>query len=125
MSADPPAAGSPPPGAGPAGAAQRGLFRLASGRLSWRAIALTTLVALAALGALSTLGWRRHTRERRGYEHALEETLDKLVTAQEGFFYDSTRYAGALAMLPSIRPAPDVHVRIVVATPRSWWGSAT
>jgi hypothetical protein len=99
--------------------------RLLGRPVSWREIAIATLVALVTLGLLSTFAWRRHTRERRGYEHSLQETLDKLVTAQEGFFYDSTRYAGTLAALPSIKPAPDVHVRIVVATPRSWWGSAT
>jgi hypothetical protein len=86
-------------------------------------------VALAAaiiivLGALALLLHRRGGSERRRYESLLKDTLDRLVTAQEGFYYDSSHYARSLGALPTLKLPRGVHVEIT-ATPRSWWGTAT
>jgi hypothetical protein len=63
--------------------------------------------------------------ERRRYEASLRSALDRLVTAQEGFYYDSTRYTPLLRSLPSMRLPDGVHVEIFSTDRRSWWGVAT
>ncbi|HEY2375305.1 MAG TPA: hypothetical protein VGH98_04965 [Gemmatimonadaceae bacterium] len=62
---------------------------------------------------------------RRRYESLLASSLDHIVTAQEGFFYDSTRYVASLRALPTIHLPPGVHVTLYTPDPRSWWGIAT
>jgi hypothetical protein len=47
------------------------------------------------------------------------------VTAQEGFYYDSTRYTPSLQALPTVRLPDGVHVQIFSPDRRSWWGVAT
>lgn len=63
--------------------------------------------------------------ERRRYEAILKTSLDRLVTAQEGFYYDSTHYAAALHALPTLKLATGVHVQLFNPDRRSWWGIAT
>ena len=84
------------------------------------AVAIVVIVILAA-----TLHYRGGS-QRREYEKLLRDSLDRLVTAQEGFYYDSTKYTASLAALPSVRLPSDVHVRLFNdANRRSWWGVAT
>jgi hypothetical protein len=64
-------------------------------------------------------------RHRREYDAVMLSTLDRLLTAQEGFFYDSSHYVGSLSALPTVRIPPAVHVELVNPDPRSWWGVAT
>jgi hypothetical protein len=63
--------------------------------------------------------------ERRRYERVLTAALDRLVTAQEGFYYDSTRYTASLRALPTVQLPPGVRVQIFNPDRRSWWGVAT
>lgn len=63
--------------------------------------------------------------ERRRYDAILKASLDRLVTAQEGFYYDSTHYATALRALPTMKLATGVHVQLFNPDRRSWWGIAT
>jgi hypothetical protein len=63
--------------------------------------------------------------ERRQYDAAMRATLDKLLTAQEGFFYDSSHYVGSLRRLPTVKITQGVHVELVNPNPRIWWGIAT
>jgi hypothetical protein len=63
--------------------------------------------------------------ERRQYEASLRSALDRLVTAQEGFYYDSTRYTASLRSLPTVHLPEGVHVEIFSPDRRSWWGLAT
>jgi hypothetical protein len=81
------------------------------------AVLLVLIVALA-------LHYRGGS-ERRRYDAILRASLDHIVTAQEGFYYDSTRYAAALRSLPTVKLPPGVHVQIVNSDRRSWWGIAT
>jgi hypothetical protein len=87
------------------------------------------LVGAAAVVALITLiviiVRYRNGADRRRYEAVLETSLDRLVTAQEGFYYDSTRYTASLRALPSVALPPGVHVQIFNPDRRSWWGVAT
>lgn len=63
--------------------------------------------------------------ERRQYEASLRLALDRLVTAQEGFYYDSTRYTASLRSLPTVQLPQGVHVQIFSPDRRSWWALAT
>ena len=82
-------------------------------------MALVLLIAVVIL-----FGYHKGSA-RRGYQALLEESLDKIVTAQEGFFYDSTRYVASLRALPTVQLPPGVHVRLFSPDRRSWWGIAT
>ncbi|HEY7233187.1 MAG TPA: hypothetical protein VH539_03510 [Gemmatimonadaceae bacterium] len=64
-------------------------------------------------------------RDRRRYETMLTMSLDKIVTAQEGFYYDSTRYVASLRSLPMVQLPPGVHVTLFTPDRKSWWGIAT
>lgn len=63
--------------------------------------------------------------EQRRYEKVLSSVLDRLVTAQEGFYYDSSRYTPSLRALPSVQLPAGVHVQIFNPDRRSWWGVAS
>jgi hypothetical protein len=88
---------------------------------------LWVLVAAAVvlIAVIATVTHYRAGRDRRRYETLMLTTLDRILTAQEGFFYDSARYVGSLRALPTVRLAPGVHVQIANPDRRSWWGVAT
>src|SRR6266576_34282 len=67
----------------------------------------------------------RSGNQRRGYEALLTTSLDKIVTAEEGYYYDSTRYVASLRALPTVSLPSGVHVRLYSPERRSWWGIAT
>ena len=81
--------------------------------------------ALALVIALVVALRYRSGHERRGYEALLTVSLDRIVTAEEGFFYDSTRYVASLRALPTVRLPSGVHVTLFTPNRKSWWGVAT
>lgn len=83
------------------------------------------VIGLVLLIALVGLIRYRGGSERRRYEATLRSALDRLVTAQEGFYYDSTRYTPSLRSLPTVHLPEGVHVAIFSADRRSWWAVAT
>lgn len=85
--------------------------------LAGAVLALIVAVAIA-------VGYRRGS-ERRRTDALLKASLDRIVTAQEGFYYDSTRYTVALRALPAVKLPPGVHVQLFSPDRRSWWGIAT
>ena len=83
---------------------------------------------IALVAIIVAIVWMVHYhagRARREYDSLMLNTLDRVLTAQEGFFYDSSHYVGSLRALPSVHVAPDVHVELVNPNRRSWWGVAT
>jgi len=82
-------------------------------------------VGFVLIIALVVLIRYRSGSERRGYEASLRSALDRLVTAQEGFYYDSTRYTPSLRSLPTVHLPQGVHVEIFSPDRQSWWGVAT
>lgn len=67
----------------------------------------------------------RNGADQRRYEGLLRGSLDRLVTAEEGFYYDSTRYTASLRALPSVQLPAGEQVQIFNPDRRSWWGVAT
>src|SRR5438105_14618336 len=57
---------------------------------------LIGVAALIVLIAILMAGRYRSGSARRGYESLLTTSLDKIVTAEEGLYYDSTRYVASL-----------------------------
>ena len=85
-------------------------------------IAAVGLVLLVVI----IVGTRYHGgSERRRYEAVLTASLDRIVTAQEGFYYDSTRYVATLRGLPTVTLPAGVHVALHTPDRQSWWGVAT
>lgn len=83
--------------------------------------AATLLVLLVVLAAVHY----RSGSNRRRYDSLLTTSLDRIVTAQEGFYYDSTKYVTSLRALPAVHLPPGVHVTLYTPDRRSWWGIAT
>jgi hypothetical protein len=67
----------------------------------------------------------RSGNQRRDYDALLTTSLDKIVTAEEGYYYDSTRYVASLRALPTVSLPSGVHVTLYSPDRRSWWGVAT
>jgi len=107
------AAPAPPPQDGP-----RARF------LSRRYITATAITIVSLIALVAVIRYRAGS-ERRRYEASLRSALDRLVTAQEGFYYDSTRYTPSLRSLPTVRLPDGVHVEIFSPDRQSWWGLAT
>jgi len=81
--------------------------------------------ALALLVVVAVALRYRGGNQRRRYEGLLTTSLDKIVTAEEGFYYDSTRYVASLRALPTVTLPSGVHVTLYSPDRRSWWGVAT
>ena len=87
----------------------------------WGGAAILVVLIVAILAFV-----RYHAnRHRREYDTLMLSTLDRLLTAQEGFFYDSSHYVGSLRALPTVHVPSGVHVQLVSPDRRSWWGVAT
>jgi hypothetical protein len=103
----------------------------ASTRSKSRRAFLTTRNIAIGIGALVLLvvlvvALRyRSGNQRRSYEALLTTSLDKIVTAEEGYYYDSTRYVASLRALPTVSIPSGVHVTLYSPDPRSWWAVAT
>jgi len=95
-------------------------FRLSRGQIAIASAAVVVLIA-----AIVLIVHYRSGSQRRRYDTELLSTLDKLLTAQEGFFYDSAHYVGSLRRLPTVKLAPGVRVELYNPDRRSWWGVAT
>jgi hypothetical protein len=92
--------------------------------LSSRNLAVAGAALLLVLIVVLVLHYRSGSARRR-YDAVLKASLDRLVTAQEGFYYDSTRYAVALRALPTVKLPPGVHVDLFNPDRRSWWAIAS
>jgi hypothetical protein len=86
------------------------------------AVAGSVLVVIIALVAFAKY---QSESERRRYDAVMKTSLDHVVTAQEGFYYDSTRYAPALRSLPTLQLPPGVHIQLFTPDRKSWWALAT
>src|SRR6476469_7902763 len=107
------AAPAPPPQGGP------------HSRYLSRQYVIGAAIALALLIALVAVIRYRAGSDRRRYEASLRSALDRVVTAQEGFYYDSTRYTPSLRSLPTVHLPDGVHIAIFSPDRGSWWGVAT
>lgn len=86
---------------------------------------ILAVVGVLLLAVLAAVLWYRAGRADRAAEASMVETLDRLVTAQEGIFYEREHYATTLSELPAFRVPDGVRVEVLGASPRSWWGAAT
>lgn len=95
-------------------------FTLAPRQIWTGGAALVALIVLIVL-----LLHYRAGQHRREYDAQMLATLDRILTAQEGFFYDSSHYVGSLQALPTVHVPSGVHVELASPDRRSWWGVAT
>ena len=94
-------------------------------RFSTRQYAIGAAVGIVLVAVLM-IALRFHAgTDRRRYESVLKGVLDRLVTAQEGFYYDSTHYASSLRALPGVQLPQGTHVQLFNPDSKSWWGVAT
>ena len=93
-------------------------------KISIRQVIAAAATVVVVAGIVVTLHYRTGS-ERRRYDAVLRVSLDRIVTAQEGYYYDSMRYVGSLRALPTVQLPPGVHVQLYNPDTRSWWGIAT
>jgi hypothetical protein len=93
--------------------------------ISPRGLTIAAIAACIVLAAIVVSVYYRSSRSRREQEAQLRGTLDKLVTAQEGFYYDSTRYVSSLRSLRALQVPPNIRLQITSPAAQSWWGIAS
>lgn len=87
-------------------------------------MAIGAAALLFVIVVIAAIRYQSGTARRR-YESLLASSLDHIVTAQEGFYYDSTKYVTSLKSLPTVHLPPGVHVTLYSPDRRSWWAVAT
>ncbi|HKW48767.1 MAG TPA: hypothetical protein VJN70_15060 [Gemmatimonadaceae bacterium] len=92
--------------------------------LTRRNAAIGAAAFVVVLAVIAAVRYRSGS-DRRNYESLLTSSLDHIVTAQEGFYYDSTKYVTSLSSLPTVHLPPAVHVTLYAPDRRSWWAVAT
>ena len=92
---------------------------------SRRTIILLVAAGLALALVVATVLYYRSGRNRRQREALLKATLDRLVTAQEGYYYDSARYATTLRALPAFTTPSGARVQLAPPMSHSWSAVAT
>lgn len=90
-----------------------------------RQIWLALIGAVVVIAMIVLVVRYRSGSHKRNVDAQLLLTLDRLLTAQEGFYYDSSHYVGGLEQLPTVKLPPGVHVELHNPDRRSWWGVAT
>lgn len=82
-------------------------------------------IALVVIGAVAGILRHQKGSERRRQEAILKSILDRVVTAEEGFYFDSSHYTASLQALPTVRLPSGVRLQLHTSDRRSWWGIAT
>jgi prepilin-type N-terminal cleavage/methylation domain-containing protein len=82
------------------------------------------LITVVVIGILAGIAVPKFNGSRRkAYIAAMQSDLRNLVSAEEVFYSDSSRYTSHIASL-NVRPSPDVSVQILTG-PGYWSASAT
>lgn len=95
------------------------------GGMSRRGIVMLAMAGVLLALVVASVLYYRSGRNRRQRETLLKATLDRLVTAQEGFFYDSARYATTLRALKTFTVPAGARVQLAPPMSHSWSAVAT
>jgi type IV pilus assembly protein PilA len=83
------------------------------------------LVVVVIIGILAAIAIPKfsNTREKT-YVAAMKSDLRNLATAEEAFFYDSSKYSPSLVQMNSFAPSVGVVVTVNEATATGWSATA-
>ena len=93
--------------------------------LTRRAIVLLVAASVVIALVVASVLYYQSGSNRRQREALLKATLDRLVTAQEGYYYDSARYATTLRALPAFTVPSGANVQLAPPLSHSWSAVAT
>ena len=83
------------------------------------------LVVLVIIGILAAIAIPRFSNTKgKAYIAAMKSDLRNLATAEESFFYDSSKYTVSLAQMSSYSPTVGVAITVNEATPQGWSATA-
>ena len=84
------------------------------------------LVVVVIIGLLATIAIPKFSNTKeKGYLAAMKSDLRNLATAEEAFFYDSSKYTGNFALMNNFVASAGVVLVINQATPSGWAATTT
>jgi type IV pilus assembly protein PilA len=83
------------------------------------------VVVVVIIGLLATIAIPKFTNTKeKAHIAAMKSDLRNLATAEEAFFYDSSKYALSFVQLTNFTPTEGVTITINEATPKGWSATA-
>src|SRR5437879_8376053 len=87
-------------------------------------IELLIVVVIIGLLAVIAIPKFSNTKEK-AYIAAMKSDLRNLATAEEAFFYDSSKYTTSFLLLNNFAPSTGVNLQVVQATGSGWSATTT
>src|SRR5437868_14721189 len=113
-----------PGGGEPLGAPSRPGGTQVMSRRGFTLIELLIVVVIVGLLAAIAIPKFSNTKEK-AYIAAMQSDLRNLATAEEAFFYDSSKYTNSFALLNNFAPSSGVNLLVVQATGSGWSATTT
>jgi len=84
------------------------------------------LIVVVIIGLLAAIAIPKfsNTKEKT-YVASMKSDLRNLATAEEAFFYDSSKYTKSFILLSNFSPSAGVNLQVVQATGSGWSASTT
>jgi prepilin-type N-terminal cleavage/methylation domain-containing protein len=83
------------------------------------------VVVVVIIGLLATIAIPKFTNTKeKAHIAAMKSDLRNLATAEEAFFYDSSKYTLSFVQLANFTPTEGVTITINEATPKGWSATA-
>src|SRR5437879_10031559 len=79
------------------------------------------LIVVVIIGLLATIAIPKFSNTKeKAYVASMKSDLRNLATAEEAFFYDSTKYTTNFALMNNFKLSSGVILNITEATPAGW-----
>ena len=84
------------------------------------------LIVVVIIGLLAAIAIPKFSNTKeKAYIAAMKSDLRNLATAEEAFFYDSSKYTKSFILLSNFSPSAGVNLQVVQATGSGWSASTT
>src|SRR5256884_4867324 len=84
------------------------------------------LIVVVIIGLLAAIAIPKFSNTKeKAYIAAMKSDLRNLATAEEAFFYDSSKYTNSFALLNNFAPSSGVNLLVVQATGSGWSATTT
>src|SRR5881392_2604583 len=84
------------------------------------------LIVVVIIGLLAAIAIPKFSSTKeKTYVASMKSDLRNLATAEEAFFYDSSKYTKSFILLSNFSPSAGVNLQVVQATGSGWSASTT
>jgi type IV pilus assembly protein PilA len=84
------------------------------------------LIVVVIIGLLAAIAIPKFSNTKeKAYISAMKSDLRNLATAEEAFFYDSSKYTNNFVLLNNFAPSTGVNLQVVQATGSGWSATTT